>query len=82
MPLGHISDKNDEARQAKFLRGKLKKWGETLEKLKKDLQSKDVAFKEEKGHVEVLLRAVVDSLSGTFFCLSPSYPPKVLAFFS
>ena len=59
--------KNDEARQAEFLRGELKKSNEALAKLKKDLQSKDAAFKEEKGHLEVLLRAVADSLSGTSF---------------
>ena len=42
--------KNDEARQAEFLRGKLKESSEALEKLQKDLQSKDAAFKEGKGN--------------------------------
>ena len=57
-------DKNDEARQAEFLRGKLRESGEALEKLKKVLQSKDATFEVEKEHLEIPLRAVVDSLIG------------------
>ena len=58
--------KDSEAHQAEFLRGKLRESNEALEKLKKELQSKDAAFKEEKGHLEVLLRGVADPLSGKF----------------
>lgn len=58
--------KDTQARQAEFLRGKLKESNEALEKLTKELQSKDAAFKKEKEQLEILLRGVVDSLSGIF----------------
>ena len=57
-------DKGDEASQAEFLRGELRKSKKALEKLQKDLESKDAAFAEEKEHLEIPLREVTDSLAG------------------
>lgn len=57
--------RDTQAQQAEFLRGKLKGSMETVDKLTKELQSKDSAFKHEKEQLEILLRGIVDSLSGT-----------------
>ena len=59
--------KDAQAHQAEFLRGKLRESNEALEKLTKELQSKGATFKQEKEQLEILLRGVVDSLSGTCF---------------
>ena len=65
--------KDDEARQAEFLCGKLQESGKALEKRKAELQSKDAAFEEEKEHLEVPLCAVVDSLAGKLLLESFEY---------
>lgn len=56
--------RDTQAQQAEFLRGKLRGSMETVDKLTKELQSKDSAFKHEKEQLEILLHGVVDSLSG------------------